>query len=108
MPTSMKYLIALCLVTGLGCTKKPQPSLGTMREFLCSPYADKPCIGTVVPITHTPESDKRDLIEITNYAEINGKLWACPVGTMMKSEIIGEPAGDQTRWDTFCVVGGQP
>lgn len=33
MPASMKYLILLCLVTGLGCTKKPQPSLETIREY---------------------------------------------------------------------------
>ena len=45
--------------------------------------------------------DRVPMIEITTYAEINGKLWACPVGSHMTSEVIGGE-GENTRWSTYC------
>lgn len=58
------------------------------------------------PAEHVIEIKTRrvSLIEITSYSEINGKLWACPVGSEMTSEVEGEPAGENTRWVTFCKV----
>ena len=57
------------------------------------------------PIMSEPDLDNSvSMIEITSYSTINGKLWACPVGSQMISEIKGKPNGGNTTWVTYCKV----
>ena len=78
------------------------------HEIMCYGIRDDNSPGMMpCPILSTPDLDNSvSMIEITSYSTINGKLWACPVGSQMASEIKGKPNGGNTKWVTYCKVDG--